>query len=214
MHNFKKLALIIALLAMGIGATANAATTAEERAESARTAVNYDTFISNTAPAESRLEIIPLPGAVGFPSYVDIIKFNKACAHLDQWRVTLTWLKKNDETISLICETEDGGSVGVTTTENEATVTIHQTTQMNGKAITTLDNSFNIVIPLSFPSDDKCAAKVKEATEAQGSGNFGDVKIKFNSQVFEATCQDAPAPSTNPIKSSLKAISSFLTGHQ
>lgn len=210
MHNLKKLALIIALLAMGICATANAATTAEDKAEFARTATNYDTSISNSAAAETRLEIIPLPGAAGFPSYVDFNNFTKGCAQLDSATVIL---KKNGKNISLICHLEDGGSVGVTTTENEATVSIHQTTQMNGKAITTLNNSFNIVVPLSFPIDDKCAEKIKEATEAKDSGSFGDVKIKFNPHGFEATCQST-CPVLSSFEANFKALDNFLTGHQ
>lgn len=210
MHNLKKLALIITLLAMGIGATANAATTAENKAELARTAANYDTFISNITPAETRLEIIPLPGAAGFPSYVDIIKFDKACAHLDQWRVTLTRLKNNDKTISLICETEDGGSVGVTTTENEASIVIRQTKQMNGNAIVELNNSFNIAAPAFSTNDEKCVEKIKEARE---TGNYGDVKIKFNPHVFEATCRST-CPVLSSFEASFKALDNFLTGHQ
>lgn len=208
MHNLKKLALIIALLAMGIGATANAATTAEDKAEFARTFADYDDFMSNTAAAETLY--IPLPGEAGFASYVDVEKFIKACAQLDPATVIL---KRNGKNISLICQSEDGGSVGVIVTENEATVALHQSIQMNGNLISALDNSFNIVAPFTQNSaNEKCAQKVKEA--AQGSGNYGDVKIKFNAQIFEATCQDAPAGLTsNPIKSSLKALGSFLTGH-
>lgn len=201
MKRFKKFALVTALATLATGAQAT------DQFEG-----NNTGHLTNAHVLDIPL-YIPLPGKAGFPSYVDLNKFEKACAHLDQWRVTLTRLKNNDKTISLICETEDGGSVGVTTTENEATVSIHQTTQMNGKAITTLNNSFNIVVPLSFPIDDKCAEKIKEATEAKDSGSFGDVKIKFNPHGFEATCQST-CPVLSSFEANFKALDNFLTGHQ
>lgn len=198
MKRFKKLALVTALATLATGAQAT------------------DQFEGNNTGHLTTAHVldiplyIPLPGKAGFPSYVDLNKFEKACAHLDQWRVTLTRLKNNDKTISLICETEDGGSVGVTTTENEASIIIRQTKQMNGNAIAELNNSFNITAPVFSPNDEKCVEKIKEARE---TGNYGDVKIKFNPHVFEATCQ-LTCPVLSSFEANFKALDNFLTGHQ
>jgi hypothetical protein len=143
---------------------------------------------------------IPLPGETGFYSHVDFIKFAEACAHLHTMSVDL---KNNGRNKSLVCQTEDGGSFQVATNGNEATVAIYQTIQMNGDAITELDDSVSVTVPLSSPIDQKCAEKIMEA---RSSGNYGDVKIKFNSHVFEATCQDAPATPALSLISSLKAM--------
>lgn len=143
---------------------------------------------------------IPLPGETGFYSHVDFIKFAEACAHLNTMSIIL---KNNGRNKSLVCQTEDGGSFQVVTIGNEATVAIHQTIQMNGDAITALDDSVSVAVPLALPSDMKCAEKV---AEARNSGNYGDVKIKLNTHIFEATCHDAPVALASKLISSLKAM--------
>lgn len=157
--------------------------------------------------------LMPLPGEAGFYSYLDVNKFREACFHLDSVEMTTNF--RDGKTIFVACKTPDGGSVGVTTTEKEATVAIHQTAQMSGNAITALDNSVNAVVSLSSftltTANMKCAEKVKEA---QDSGNYGDVKVKLSATKFEATCEDAPAASANPVSKALQSITSLFNGKQ
>lgn len=167
--------------------------------------------------AEARAPLpMPLPGEAGFYFYLDVNKFREACFHLDS--VEMTTKFRDGKTIFVACKTPDGGSVGVTTTEKEATVAIHQTAQMSGNAITALDNSVNAVVPLSSftltTANKKCAEKVKEAQDSGDSVNYGDVKIEFSATKFEATCEDAPAASANPVSKALQSITSLFKGKQ
>jgi hypothetical protein len=139
---------------------------------------------------------------------VDSTVFTEACLHLDQASLTL---KKNGKTLSLVCQTPDGGNVVIAVVNSddhgdEGTAGIHQTAQMNGSAIFDLINSLN-TIPIqtiSVTQNKECGEKLLAAPT---TANYGDVQVVFNHQNFSATC-DVPS---NPFKTGLKALGSFLT---
>ncbi len=128
------------------------------------------------------------------------VEFTKACVQLDPVALNLTQYGNNGK---IACQTKDGGNVNITMLGFEGVFKIHQTKQMDGKAISALVDAARLNFylgdtnrpPMFYLEGDRitpeiekvryqCATKIKEARD---SGTYGDLVIKF-SEPYVASC--------------------------
>lgn len=135
--------------------------------------------------------------------------FQKACVDHDSATDSATFIiKRTGKNVSVNCQTGDGGSVSIAATPDEASISVHQTKQMNGP----VDMEFlSFLIGIHTPSFEDCVSKVKKASD---TGNPIDLTVKLNADYVVSTCDTSPFTSANPLTKGLKALGDFLSSRQ